>query len=215
MKALLIGATGATGHDLLELLLQNDDYQQVDVFVRRDLGIKHDKLRTHIIDFGKPEEWAHLVTGDVLFSCLGTTLKVAGSQAQQRIVDYDYQLAFAKAAKANAVNCYVLVSSSGASSQSRIFYSKMKGELEDAVKALQFSKLLIFNPPLLERKNSDRKMEVLALKVFAFFNGLGLLGGMRPLATDLLAKAMLKAVQSLGQGQHIIKDQEIRNYTNG
>ena len=125
MKALLIGATGATGKDLLELLLKDEEINQVDVFVRRELYVKHEKLNIHIIDFDKPEEWKHLVKGDVLFSCLGTTLKLAGSKEAQWKIDYEYQYQFAKIAKENNVNSYVLVSAANASSKSSIFYSKI------------------------------------------------------------------------------------------
>lgn len=111
MKALLIGATGATGKDLLELLLKDEEIHQVDVFVRRELNTKHEKLNTHIIDFDNPEEWKHLVKGDVLFSCLGTTLKLAGSKEAQWKIDYEYQYQFAKIAKENNVNSYVGVGS--------------------------------------------------------------------------------------------------------
>ena len=117
MKTLLIGATGATGSDLLKLLLEDRDIDSVDIFVRRDPGIEHPKLSVHIIDFEKPEEWSHLVKGDVLFSCLGTTRKVAGSKSAQWKVDYDYQYNFAKVAKENSVECYALVSAMNASSR--------------------------------------------------------------------------------------------------
>jgi uncharacterized protein YbjT (DUF2867 family) len=160
MKALLIGATGATGKDLLDLLLQDEAIQQVDIFVRRELNLNHEKLTIHLIDFDKPEQWNYLVKGDLLFSCLGTTLKAAGSKEAQWKIDYEYQYQFAKMAKENKVNTYVLVSAENASAKSPIFYSKMKGQLEEDVKALHFSKLIIFNPPLLLRENSDRTMEV-------------------------------------------------------
>ena len=129
MKILLIGATGATGRDLLKLLLDDSEVDSVVIFVRRDVGIEHHKLTIHVIDFEKPEEWVHLVNGDVLFSCLGTTLKDAGSKAAQWKVDYDYQYSFAKAARQNGVECYVLVSAMNASSNSGFFYSRMKGKL--------------------------------------------------------------------------------------
>ena len=212
MKALLIGATGATGKDLLELLLKDEEINQVDVFVRRELYVKHEKLNSHIIDFDKPEEWKHLVKGDVLFSCLGTTLKLAGSKEAQWKIDYEYQYQFAKIAKENNVNSYVLVSAANASSKSLIFYSKMKGQLEDDVKALQFLKTIIFNPPLLLRENTDRKMEVLGAKMIIFLNNLGIFRSQKPLSTKLLAEAMLKSVKVLKNGNYSIIGQNILNF---
>lgn len=212
MKALLIGATGATGKDLLQLLLKDREINQVEIFVRRDIAISHEKLTTHIIDFDKPEEWKHLVKGDILFSCLGTTLKAAGNIEAQRKVDYTYQLEFAKAAKQNNVATYVLVSSAGASSTSPFAYPKMKGELEEQVKLLKFPKLIIFNPPILERKGSDRKAEVLGAKIIRSLNSVGILKSMKPLKTEVLAQAMLNAVKTKTEGEYRIKGQEILNY---
>jgi uncharacterized protein YbjT (DUF2867 family) len=212
MKALLIGATGATGKDLLELLLKDEEIKQVDIFVRRELNVKHEKLNSHIIDFDKPEVWKHLVKGDVLFSCLGTTLKLAGSKEAQWKIDYEYQYQFAKIAKENNVNSYVLVSAANASSKSLIFYSKMKGQLEDDVKALKFLKTIIFNPPLLIRENTDRKMEVLGAKIIIFLNNLGIFRSQKPLSTKLLAEAMLKSVKVLKNGNYSIIGQNILNF---
>lgn len=195
MKALLIGATGATGSDLLQLLLDDSEVESVDIFVRRDPGMEHSKINVHIIDFEKYEEWKHLVKGDVLFSCLGTTLKDAGSKEAQWKVDYDFQYQFAKAARENGVDCYVLVSAMNASSKSKIFYSRMKGKLDDDVSKLGFPKLLIFKPPSLIRKGSNRKMEKMGVKVINFFNRLGLLKSMKPMFTYTLAKDMLDAVK--------------------
>ena len=196
MHALLIGATGATGKDLLDLLLKNNSFHQVDIFVRRDLDVQHEKLKIHVIDFDQPEQWRHLVKGDVLFSCLGTTLKAAGSKEAQWKVDYDYQYQFAEFAKENHVNHYVLVSSGFSSPNSLFFYTKMKGQLEEAVKALGFPKLSIFNPPVLIRKNSDRTMEVAGLKAIKFFNQIGILRSQEPLPTEILAQAMINSAKT-------------------
>jgi uncharacterized protein YbjT (DUF2867 family) len=212
MKVLLIGATGASGKDLLELLLKDEEIYQVDIFVRRELNVKHEKLNIHIIDFDNPEVWKHLVKGDVLFSCLGTTLKLAGSKEAQWKIDYEYQYQFAKIAKENNVNSYVLVSAANASSKSLIFYSKMKGQLEDDVKALKFLKTIIFNPPLLLRENTDRKMEVLGAKMIIFLNSLGIFRSQKPLSTKLLAEAMLKSVKVLKNGNYSIIGQNILNF---
>ncbi len=205
MKALVIGATGATGKDLVNQLLNDQDFEEVDVFVRKPIQIQNNKLNVHIVDFEKPEEWKSMVKGDVAFSCLGTTLKTAGSKDAQRKVDYNYQYEFAKAAKENNVEDYILVSAYGANPTSKIFYSKMKGELEEAVKQLHFTKITIFKPGMLERKDSDRTGEVLGSRIIKFANKLGLLESQKPLPTDILAKAMIKSSKIKSNGYSSIK----------
>lgn len=205
MKALVIGATGATGKDLVNQLLQDNDFDEVDVFVRKPLSIENEKLKTHIVDFNNPQNWKDLVKGDVAFSCLGTTLKDAGSKEAQRKVDYEYQLEFATAAKENEVSDYILVSAYGAKADSKIFYSKMKGELEDAVRALHFPKITIFKPGMLERKNSERTGEVLGSRVIKFANKIGLFESQKPLPTNILAKAMINSSKIKSNGYSSIK----------
>ncbi|MEG1230146.1 MAG: NAD(P)H-binding protein [Flavobacterium sp.] len=209
MKALLIGATGATGTDLLDKLLNNTTFDEVAVFVRKPIAITNNKLKVHVVDFDQPEEWNHLVKGDVAFSCLGTTLKAAGSKEAQRKVDYDYQYNFAKAAKDNNVTHFILVSSYGANSKSSIFYSRIKGELEDAVQILQFQKTTIFNPGMLQRKNTDRSGEVVMEKVLGFINMLGLFRKYKPLSTDVLAQAMINATKNQTNSYDVIKLNDI------
>ena len=89
MKALVIGATGATGKDLVNQLLNDKDFEEVNIFVRKPVDIHNEKLKVHIVNFEKPEEWKQMVKGDVAFSCLGTTLKDAGSKEAQKKVDFD------------------------------------------------------------------------------------------------------------------------------
>ncbi|MDR2237072.1 MAG: NAD(P)H-binding protein [Chryseobacterium sp.] len=205
MKAIVIGATGATGKDLVNQLLNDRDFEEVDIFVRKPVDIQNDKLKVHVVNFEKPEEWKEMVKGDVAFSCLGTTLKDAGSKEAQRKVDFDYQYEFAKAAKENDVEDYILVSAYGASPDSKIFYSKMKGELEEAVKQLHFTKITIFKPGMLERKDSERTGEVLGSRIIKFANKLGLLESQKPLPTDILAKAMINSSKIKSNGYSSIK----------
>lgn len=205
MKALVIGATGATGKDLVSQLLTDKGYDEVNVFVRRPLAVENPKLKTHIVNFDKPEEWKDLVKGDVAFSCLGTTLKAAGSKESQRKVDYDYQYNFAKAAKENEVEDYILVSSYGAHPKSKLFYSRMKGELEQSIKDLHFNKLTIFQPGMLERKDSERTGEVLGGKIIKFANKFGVLTQQKPLPTEVLAKAMINSSKIKSYGYSKIK----------
>src|SRR5687768_10972194 len=127
-EAVVVGATGLVGREILALLLGDTDYARVRVFARRATGVQHAKLEEHIVDFDVPASWAALVTGSVVFSALGTTLKAAGSKDAQYRVDHTYQLSAAKAARDNGVSCFVLISAHGASPSSSIFYSRMKGE---------------------------------------------------------------------------------------
>lgn len=210
MKALVIGATGATGKDLVKLLLEDATFNEVHIFVRRELPLRHEKLQTHIIDFDRPQHWHRLVTGDVLFSCLGTTIKAAGTKDAQWKVDYDYQYQFAEAARTNGVPTYVLVSSTGASADSRVFYSRMKGELEVAVKKLDFSSMSILQPPILDRKESDRAGERAGLKLINVLNKVGLLRSQRPLPTDELARVMIRQAKEKPPGTHVLSGKDVR-----
>lgn len=193
MKALIIGATGATGKDLVEVLLNDSNFSEVSVFVRKPIDIKNAKLTENVVDFDAPEKWRDSVRGDVAFSCLGTTLKAAGSKSAQWKVDFDYQYYFAKVARENGVEDFILVSAYGANPKSKIFYSRMKGELEEKVKALGFPKLTFFQPGMLDRRDSERPGEVLGAKVLKFANSLGLFKSQKPLPTKVLAQAMVNA----------------------
>ena len=209
MKTIIIGATGATGKDLLSQLLADDTYSEVHCFVRKPLALSHPKLYTHVIDFETPEVWADLLRGDVAFSCLGTTLAVAGSKEAQWRVDYDYQYAFAQQCKANGVPTFVLISAAGAKAQSKLFYNRMKGQLEDAVKELDFPSLLIFQPSVLIRSNNDRGAENFSVKAIHFLNKIGLFKRYRPMPTTVLAQKMRKEVATARKGIHTFTLDEI------
>ncbi len=205
MKALVIGATGATGKELVKILLKDSDFEEVHVFVRRTIQDNHPKLHTHVVDFDIPSEWKHLVKGDVAFSCLGTTLKDAGSKEAQRKVDFNYQYEFAKTARENGVETFALVSSYGSNVKSPIFYSKMKGQLEDEIKKLPFKQTLIFQPGMLDRPETNRTGEVIGLKVLKAVTNLGLFKSQRPLPTKTLASAMINLAKKKDTGLKIIQ----------
>lgn len=209
MKALIIGATGATGKELVNLLLEDNNYESVSVFVRKATGKSHPKLKEHIVNFSEIDQFKDLITGDVLFSCLGTTLKDAGSKENQWKIDYDIPAAFAEQARKNEVPSFVLVSSYGASSKSSVFYSKMKGMLEDHIADLHFSQYLIFRPGPLIRENSDRLGEKLSIKIIKMFNAIGLFKNLKPITTSFLATKLVKAPKELPTGKHILELQRI------
>ena len=191
LTALVIGATGATGTELVKQLIDDNRYTSVVVFSRRPLLVTHANLTTHIVDFDNPQAWAHLVKGDVLFSALATTLKQAGSQKEQYKIDYTYQYQTAATAAANGVGAYVLVSAMGANAKSWLFYSRIKGALDNAASTLPFKQIHIFRPGfLLRQPDKIRPMEKLGIAIIHFFNKLGLFKSQRPLPVEVLAQKM-------------------------
>jgi uncharacterized protein YbjT (DUF2867 family) len=192
--ALIIGATGLTGSNLMHLLLLDLRFEKVIIFVRRSVGITHPKLEEHIVRFDHPEEWQDLVKGDILFSAMGTTLKKAGSKAARYEVDFTYQYAFAKAAFVNEVPVYVLVSSAGADAKSLFSYMKMKGDLEEAIRKLPFERVRILQPgPIDGDREEIRSLEKAVFRVIRFLNQWGLCGQYRPIEGAELARAMRNA----------------------
>lgn len=200
MKALIIGATGSTGKELVDQLLEDKDYTSVSVFVRRPFGKSHPKLTEHVVDFSDINAFQELVTGDVLFSCLGTTLKDAGSKEKQWKIDFDIPAQFSAIAKTNKVNSLVLVSSYGASSKSSVFYSKMKGELEENIEKLNFPQNIIFRPGPLIRQNTDRVGEKISVGVIKILNAIGLFKNLKPITTALLAEKLAKSPKVIPSG---------------
>lgn len=192
--AIVIGATGLVGVQLVQLLLNDNRFSEVKVLARRSTAIQHSKLKEYIINFDHPEQWKHLVTGDVLFSALGTTLKQAGSKEAQYKIDHTYQYNVAKVAAENRVPVYVLVSAAMASVNSRIFYSRMKGELERDIKQLPFQYIHIFQPGMLagDRKE-NRTGEKIGTAVIRFLNAIGIAKKQKPVHASIVAQAMINA----------------------
>lgn len=212
MKALIIGATGSTGKFLLDELIQDNGYTSVAIFVRRSTGRIHPKLTEYVIDFSELDQYKEFITGDVLFSCLGTTLKAAGSKEKQWEIDFEIPARFAAIARENRVNSFVLVSSADASAKSMIFYSKMKGKLEVRIAELGFGQYIIFRPGMLLRRDTDRPAEKVLVKTLGFFNSLGLLKKYKPLPTEILAMKLAKAPKTLPQGTSVIILEKIADF---
>ena len=197
LSAIVIGATGATGQELVKLLLKDSNFIKVKIFVRRNPSIQNVKLYTHEIDFSRLNNYKKLINGDVLFSALGTTLNQAGSKKEQYLVDYDYQYEFAKIASQNKIPCYSLVSTVGANKSSHFFYPRTKGELEEEIKKLGFKKTYIFQPPfLIRQQNLIRPGERKVLKILKVLNKVGLLKSQKPLPVKLLAQKMINEIKS-------------------
>jgi uncharacterized protein YbjT (DUF2867 family) len=205
----VIGASGLVGHELLVQLLDHPEFEKVRIFVRRTTGMIHPKLDEQIIDFDQTESWKPLVKGDVLFSTLGTTIKTAKTKENQYRVDFTYQYEFAKAAVENGVPAYLLVSSMGANPKSSVFYSRMKGELEDAVAKLSFQKLVIIRPSILDghrqEKRAGEKVGLILSRLLTRF----VLKAYRPTPVDLLASKMIRLSLQKVSGIHTVGGLEI------
>jgi len=198
--AIVIGATGLIGKHLTKLLLENPAYSTVKVFVRRSLNVSEPKLEEHIVNFDEIDKWRNKISGDELFSAMGTTIKKAGSKEAQYKIDVTYQYEFAKAASENGVKSCFLVSSSGANAKSKVFYMKIKGELEEKVKLLPFTKIRIFRPSLLlgerdEKRFGEKAAERLLKIVIPIFS---FLKNQRPIEGEKVANAMIRSANDSG-----------------
>lgn len=205
----VIGASGLVGQQLIAQLLDHPEFGKVRSFVRRPSGISHSKLEEIQIDFDQPESWNHLVKGDVLFSTLGTTIKTAKTKENQYRVDFTYQYEFAKAASGNGVGAYVLVSSMGADSKSSVFYSRIKGELEEAVFKLNFRKCIIVRPSILDGDRKEKRTgEKIGLVASRFLTRY-IFKKYKPTPVDLLAKKMIRLSMDQTKGFIMVEGLEI------
>ena len=174
--ALVIGGTGASGKEIVRLLINNPNFSKITLFVRRKIQINNNKINVHLINFDNLKKYKKLIFGDILYSCLGTTRTEAGSKQKQYLVDYTYQYEFAKLAAKNGVKIYSLISSIGANKNSFFFYPKIKGILEEKVKKLNFQKIQIFQPPSLVRQPElARKGEKYTIQFIELINKFSLL----------------------------------------
>lgn len=191
--AWLFGATGLTGGHLLKELIADPAYERVDIFVRRPWADLPPKVVVHVTDLADLSTLPALPRADALFCCLGTTIARAGSREAFRWVDYHLPLAIGRWALAQGVPHYLLVSSLGADPRSSVFYSRVKGEVERDLKALDFPQLSIAQPSLLlgDRQES-RPGEALAQRIMPALSGLmvGPLRRYRAIEAQTVARAL-------------------------
>ncbi len=209
MIAVIAGASGLTGSWLLRLLLQDPGFSQVIALTRRPLELTHPKLlELRVSDFTGLSSLPALPEGALFFSALGTTIKTAGSRDAFRQVDFDAILEFGKLAKKNGARGFLLVSATGANPGSRIFYNRVKGETEDALRGLNLASLMIFRPGLLlgERRES-RTAERLGILAAQCMPKAWTRGFATPV--DLLARSMLLEAKTPSPGVKILEAREL------
>jgi len=201
--ALLAGASGLVGTCALDALLAAPDFGRVFAVTRRPLGREHPRLANRIVQFDRLEAQLKGITCHVALCALGTTIRQAGSQADFRQIDLDYVLAFARAAKAAQAQRFVVISSVGADADSKTFYLRTKGEMEEALAALGFASLDILQPSLLLGWRSQmRPLELLLRLIMPLVNPflLGAREAYRAVAAPTVGAAMLGATRSGRRG---------------
>jgi uncharacterized protein YbjT (DUF2867 family) len=201
-RVLIAGGSGLIGQAVLERLLARPSLQIV-ALVRRPLGLVAPALTEVVCDFEALDAYP-LPNAEVAICCLGTTLKVAGSRQAFRRVDFDYIVNFARAAKKAGVKRFVLLSSAGASPNARVYYSRVKGETESALKDLGFERLVIARPSLLlgDRERLGQPTRPIESAAQGFLKPLVAIIpiAFRPIRAEVVARALINFADEAGQG---------------
>lgn len=212
--ALVAGATGLVGREVLAGLLADKRYGTVHSVGRRPAAAQHAKLSHHVLELSSAMALADIVPIDDVFICLGTTIRAAGSRAAFRAVDLEAVVALARAARTAGANRLAVVSAMGADVNSRVFYNRVKGEMESALCGLGYRTLVIARPSLLSGDRhalgqASRAGETVGSVLMAVFKPLIPLNW-QVIAASKVARAMLNAVQHTGQGTRILLSGELQ-----
>lgn len=212
-RAIIAGASGLIGKHLLQIILNENVYDEVLILVRKELPIQQKKLKQLLIDYKRVKNYSELIKGDAFFCCLGTTKKKTPNEIEYRKIDHDYPLQLAEIAKQNNISQYHLVSASSANAASKIFYSRLKGETEDDIIKVELPSLHIYRPMLLTgNRNETRVVEKIATSIFKIINPLlfGALKKYRSIAGETVAKTMYKQSLKNETGVFIYRSDKIQ-----
>ncbi len=205
---LLAGATGLVGGHILRMLAQDESFTEIRVLVRRPLAstLKNPRVRELVADFDRLEEHQDWFKVEFVISTLGTTIGKAGSQAAFRKVDFEYPLAIARLARAAGARQFLFVSALGADPGSFFFYNRVKGELEDAIRALGYPSVTIARPSLLLGARQERRLGEELSKQFAWL----LPSPWAGVQAAQVAAALVQASREERIGVTILENKEIR-----
>lgn len=213
-KALIIGSSGLVGTELLHILLEQSAYDEIRIFVRSSLHIQHNKLTEVIVDFDRLVEYKEYFAVDDIFCCMGTTIKKAKTQENMIKIDVDYPVTCAELGLKMGAKQFLVISSMGANSKSSVFYSRMKGILEEKLKAIGFPTLHILRPSLLLGNRKEfrfgEKASSYLMPLFHFLM-VGPFKKYRAIKAITVAKAMGVLAQMNKNGTHIFLSNEIRD----
>lgn len=210
--AILLGATGLTGSLLLELLLKDERYQRVRVIGRNSTGVEHKKLEEHLVDLMDLDSQSQFFQGDEVYCCVGTTRSKTPNKKAYRAIDYGIPVQAAKICKEKGIPTFLVVSALGAKKKSRIFYNRIKGEMEESVMAIGIPSTYILQPSLLQGKRKERRIgEWIARQLMKAMNlvMVGPLDKFRAIEPETVAAAMVWLANNPHPGIRIRSD-EIR-----
>lgn len=210
--ALVLGATGMVGTELVKLISAKKYYQTINLLTRRPINLSDQTINQQVIDFDQLEKYADLFQVQDVYICLGTTIKAAKTKEAFRKVDYEYVVEAAKLAKRGNTEKLLLITAAGADPKSRVFYSRVKGEVEETLKSMKLHSLHIFRPSLLlGDRNEFRLGEAVMGKASSIFTKImiGPLRPYRPIHAATVAAAMFKSAQTDQLGTHVYPSKEI------
>lgn len=215
--ALVLGATGLVGSELVKILLESSEYKRVVLWVRKYLDISDKKLEQNIIDFEKLEDYRIEGKVDHVFCCLGTTIKKAKTKEAFKKVDLEYPLALGNWAKANDVSQFLVITAMGANANSKIFYNQIKGQIEQALREIDLNALVILRPSLLLGERNDFRFgEILMTKFFKYtpFIFSGPIKRYKPIEAKIVAIAMYRIAIKEKKGAYVYSSNEISQMGN-
>jgi uncharacterized protein YbjT (DUF2867 family) len=211
--ALIVGATGLVGKHLVEQLCNNPAYNSVTAIVRKPLQYSHPKLTQETVDFNNLESSRSLINAQDVFCTLGTTIRVAGSQEAFRKVDFDYPVHVAEIALANGAEQYFIVTAIGADARSAVFYSRVKGEVEEKIASLGYRTFATFQPSFLLGTRAEARLgEELGI-IAAQILGFALIGPLkkyRAIKAETVARAMMLEALKNQAGKRVLESDVIQ-----
>ena len=200
--ALIFGSSGLIGNELLSIIIQNSNYNKIKLFVRSAPSSNDSKLEVIKTDFNNLEKYKASMVGDDCFFCIGTTRKDTPDKKEYRKVEYNIPVDVAKITKSNSIKSFVYVSSLGANPNSSSFYLKNKGQVEEELNKLNFTKLAVIRPSILlgNRKvfRLGERIGIFIMQVLSIFF-LGSLKKYKPIQAKNVAKAMVATIQNHDQ----------------
>jgi uncharacterized protein YbjT (DUF2867 family) len=211
-NALVFGATGQTGEQLVNLLLTNDNYGIVKIFVRKPTSKKHQKLQEIVCDFNSISNVADEICNGDVFCCLGTTIAKAGSKDAFKKVDYDLPVTITQVAFANGINTIVVITSLGSNPQSNNFYLRTKGQAELAIAKVGIENTIFVRPSLLLGDRKEFRLgEYLSKAIFGLISPLlaGKLARYKGIHSKSVAKAMVLLANDGKHGLRYVENEEL------